>query len=264
MENGTTGEVIAVDPAARPSAGADARGEAAGDGDRRGGDEPSGLDLYYAAHVVKSQGTTVRRSYVVAGGWQTSRETLYVACSRAREGTRLFVDRESLGSEVEREALAEMVRRSAESRAKLAAIEGKAAPSAYDPPSAARTPVARPAARSGRPTAAGRGRARGWLRHQPAARVRWGCRTSTGCPRLRCRRGGPTSADGWTASGPPIRISGPSPEPRVRVSRDSAAEPFPRCWAQHPGVVSDLCVLRTVARRAARGSRVGRWRAGLA
>ena len=61
----------------------------------------------------------------VAGGWQTSRETLYVACSRAREGTRLFVDRESLGSEVDRDALAEMVRRSADSRAKLAAIEGK-------------------------------------------------------------------------------------------------------------------------------------------
>ena len=124
VENGTTGEVIAVDPGARrlrvrtheakPREVEIAVGEAA-----------IGLDLYYASHVVKSQGTTVRRSYVVAGGWQTSRETLYVACSRARQGTRIFVDLESLGSEVEREALAELVRRGAESRAKRAAATGQ-------------------------------------------------------------------------------------------------------------------------------------------
>src|SRR5205823_210637 len=124
VENGTTGEVIAVDPSARRvrvrTHEANAR-----EVEIAVGDDAIGIDLHYASHVVKSQGTTVRRSYVVAGGWQTSRETLYVACSRAREGTRLFVDRESLGSEVDRDALAEMVRRSADSRAKLAAIEGK-------------------------------------------------------------------------------------------------------------------------------------------
>jgi hypothetical protein len=87
------------------------------------GDGQPCLDLFYASHVVKSQGTTVRRAYIVAGGWQTHRESLYVAASRSREGTRIFVDLESLG--LDRDALGEMVRRSAESRAKLVALEGR-------------------------------------------------------------------------------------------------------------------------------------------
>jgi len=70
-----------------------------------------GLDLYYAAHVVKSQGATVRRAYVVAGGWQTHRDSSYVAASRSSEGTRLFVDRESRGYDADADALAEMARR---------------------------------------------------------------------------------------------------------------------------------------------------------
>ncbi len=121
VENGTTGEVIGVDPATRSvrvqthEASPRELAIAVGDGQ-------ACLDLYYASHVVKSQGTTVRRAYIVVGGWQTHRESLYVAASRSREGTRLFLDRESLG---DRDALVEMVRRGAESRAKLAALEGK-------------------------------------------------------------------------------------------------------------------------------------------
>src|SRR5204863_2231816 len=65
---------------------------------------------------------TVRRSYVLAGGWQTDREGLYVAVSRSREGTRLFVDRESLGHDADVDALAELVRRGGQSRAKTAAV----------------------------------------------------------------------------------------------------------------------------------------------
>jgi hypothetical protein len=37
------------------------------------------------------------------------------------------------------------------------------------------------------------------------------------------------------------------PEPRGESEAYSRVlrRPFPRCWTQHPGVVSDLCVLRT-------------------
>ena len=124
VENGTTGEVIGVDPAAR-SVRIRTHEASPRELEIAMSEEPVCLDLGYASHVVKSQGTTVRRAYIVVGGWQTHRESLYVAASRSREGTRLFVDRESLGSEVDRDALVEMVRRSAESRAKLAALEGK-------------------------------------------------------------------------------------------------------------------------------------------
>jgi conjugative relaxase-like TrwC/TraI family protein len=124
VENGTTGDVIGVDPVAR-SVRVRTHEASPRELEIALSDEPVCLDLGYASHVVKSQGTTVRRAYIVVGGWQTHRESLYVAASRSREGTRLFVDRESLGSEVDRDALAEMVRRSAESRAKLAALEGK-------------------------------------------------------------------------------------------------------------------------------------------
>jgi conjugative relaxase-like TrwC/TraI family protein len=122
VENGTTGEVIAVDPAARSVR---VRTHEVSPRELTIEMEAGCLDLYYASHVVKSQGTTVRRAYIIAGGWQTHRESLYVAASRSRQGTRLFLDCESLGSEVDREALAEMVRRSAQSRAKVAAIERK-------------------------------------------------------------------------------------------------------------------------------------------
>jgi len=122
VENGTTGEVTDVDPATR-SVRVRTHEPSPRELSVAVEDGPACLDLYYASHVVKSQGTTVRRAYIVAGGWQTHRESLYVAASRSREGTRLFVDRESLGSDGD--ALGEMVRRSAESRAKLAALEGR-------------------------------------------------------------------------------------------------------------------------------------------
>ncbi len=124
VENGTTAEVIGLEPTAERVRVRTIEASPC-ELEITVGEESACLDLHYASHVVKSQGTTVRRAYIVAGGWQTHRESLYAACSRSREGTRLFVDRESLGSEVEKEALAEMTRRSAQSRAKLAAIERK-------------------------------------------------------------------------------------------------------------------------------------------
>lgn len=124
VENGTTAEVVAVDLT----------------GGRRillrtheatprelavSLDDYVGLDLNYAAHVSTAQGTTVPTAYVVAGGWQTNRESLYVQVSRSQRGSRLFVDRESLAGEGDAGALDELARRAAQSRAQVAAASGE-------------------------------------------------------------------------------------------------------------------------------------------
>ena len=118
IENGTTATVQSVDPergiltveTAEPS-----RRQV----ELRAHDAP--LELHYATHVYKAQGATVDRTYVITGGWQTSKESLYVACSRSREGTRLYLDKESLRHDVDQVAISEAAARGATSRAKVAA-----------------------------------------------------------------------------------------------------------------------------------------------
>jgi ATP-dependent exoDNAse (exonuclease V) alpha subunit len=53
--------------------------------------------LAYAQHVYKAQGLTTDRAMVLMGGWQTDRERAYVALSRARERTDVYVARDDLG-----------------------------------------------------------------------------------------------------------------------------------------------------------------------
>jgi ATP-dependent exoDNAse (exonuclease V) alpha subunit len=78
--------------------------------------EFSDLSLGYAVHVYKGQGITAEASGIFTGGWQTDREHAYVALSRAREQTQIYVSREDLGEAgmdigaIER--LAERMRRS--------------------------------------------------------------------------------------------------------------------------------------------------------
>src|SRR5262249_4449137 len=57
------------------------------------------LRLAYAQHVYKAQGRTVDEAYVLMGGWQTDRERAYVALTRARDRTDVYVAREDLGEE---------------------------------------------------------------------------------------------------------------------------------------------------------------------
>jgi hypothetical protein len=54
------------------------------------------LSSAYALHVYKGQGITAETSDVLMGGWQTDRESAYVALSRAREQTRIYDSREDL------------------------------------------------------------------------------------------------------------------------------------------------------------------------
>ena len=57
----------------------------------------SDLSLGYVVHVHKGQGITAETSGILTGGWQTDREHAYVAVSRARERTQIYVSREDLG-----------------------------------------------------------------------------------------------------------------------------------------------------------------------
>jgi conjugative relaxase-like TrwC/TraI family protein len=61
--------------------------------------EFSDLSLSYAAHVHKGQGITADTSGILIGGWQTDKEHAYVAVSRAREETQIYVSREDLGEQ---------------------------------------------------------------------------------------------------------------------------------------------------------------------
>jgi conjugative relaxase-like TrwC/TraI family protein len=62
-------------------------------------DEFSDMRLAYAQHVYKAQGRTVDQAFVLTGGWQTDRERAYVALTRARERTDIYVSREDLGEQ---------------------------------------------------------------------------------------------------------------------------------------------------------------------
>jgi conjugative relaxase-like TrwC/TraI family protein len=57
------------------------------------------LRLAYAQHVYKAQGRTVDRAFVLTGGWQTNLEHGYVALTRARERTDIYVSLEDLGEQ---------------------------------------------------------------------------------------------------------------------------------------------------------------------
>ena len=87
-------------------------------------DRFSDLSLSYAVHVYKAQGITAEASGILTGGWQTDREHAYVALSRARERTQVYVAREDLGEQgmdagaIER--LGERMRRSGAQEASIA------------------------------------------------------------------------------------------------------------------------------------------------
>ena len=94
--------------------------------------EFSDLSLGYAVHVYKGQGITAEASGILTGGWQTDREHAYVALSRAREQTQVYVAREDLGEQgmdvgaIER--LSERMRRSGAQEASIAReVDEKAA-----------------------------------------------------------------------------------------------------------------------------------------
>ena len=83
----------------------------------------SELSLGYAVHIRKGQGLTTETSGILAGGWQTDKEHMYVSLSRARERTDVYVSREDLGEMgMDTGAIERLGERMARSRAQEATI----------------------------------------------------------------------------------------------------------------------------------------------
>jgi conjugative relaxase-like TrwC/TraI family protein len=81
------------------------------------------LRLAYAQHVYKAQGATVQQAFVLTGGWQSDRERAYVALSRARERTDIYVSHEDLGEQgMQAGAIERLAEAISESHAKQASI----------------------------------------------------------------------------------------------------------------------------------------------
>ena len=83
----------------------------------------SEISLAYAVHIRKGQGLTTETSGILAGGWQTDKEHMYVSLSRARERTDIYISREDLGEQgMDTGAIERLGERMARSRAQEASI----------------------------------------------------------------------------------------------------------------------------------------------
>jgi conjugative relaxase-like TrwC/TraI family protein len=86
-------------------------------------DKFSEISLAYAVHIRKGQGLTSETSGILAGGWQTDKEHMYVSLSRARERTDVYISREDLGEQgMDTGAIERLGERMARSRAQEASI----------------------------------------------------------------------------------------------------------------------------------------------
>jgi conjugative relaxase-like TrwC/TraI family protein len=96
VENGTLGTVIDTGKDNRVTIQTEGSDRREVNVDTR---EFNDLRLSYAQHVYKAQGRTVEQAFVLTGGWQTDRERAYVALTRARDRTDIYIAREDLGEQ---------------------------------------------------------------------------------------------------------------------------------------------------------------------
>jgi len=131
VENGTRGQVVAVD---ERSSSVRVRVEELRP--RNVDVNPEDLHrlrLAYAQHVYKAQGLTTDRALVLNGGWQTDRDTSYVALTRAREQTDIYTSREDLGrAGVDTDLVDRLADRFRESHAQEASITREEQPTAVN------------------------------------------------------------------------------------------------------------------------------------
>ncbi|HZV73217.1 MAG TPA: hypothetical protein VFF79_05845 [Conexibacter sp.] len=85
-------------------------------------DQLDGLRLAYAGHVVREQGATVQCGVALTGGWQTSREGVYVQASRATDRIEFHVSREDLDSPEDAERVQQLAARVERSDAQTPSI----------------------------------------------------------------------------------------------------------------------------------------------
>jgi conjugative relaxase-like TrwC/TraI family protein len=121
VENGTRGQIVAVDErSSSVRVRVEERRPREIDVNKENLDR---LRLAYAQHVYKAQGLTTDRALVLNGGWQTDRETSYVALTRAREQTDIYTSREDLGhAGVDEDLVDRLADRIRESHAQQASI----------------------------------------------------------------------------------------------------------------------------------------------
>lgn len=112
------------------------------------------LSLGYAVRVYKGIGLTAERAGVLTGGWQTDRENAYVALSRARDQTDIYLSREDLGQDgLDPEAIEHLAQLMQQSHAQQASITREPVQPTADHSSEIRQNVAdRPTDISQRPT----------------------------------------------------------------------------------------------------------------
>ncbi len=120
VENGTLGAVTGV--SANDSVAIETRGAQEREV-QLSTEEFDELRLAYAQHLYKAQGRTVERAFVLTGGWQTDRESAYVAVTRAQERTDIYVSRDDLGEQgMDPGAIERLAEAMAESRERAASI----------------------------------------------------------------------------------------------------------------------------------------------
>ncbi len=110
IENGFQGTVIKIDSARKEAVIQLDRVPQLAFGQRKGEQtvtltfdqlKKAETQLAYASTTHKMQGQTVDQCYVLVGGLMTSKELTYVQTTRAREQTKLYVDRAHAGNELE-------------------------------------------------------------------------------------------------------------------------------------------------------------------
>ena len=90
-------------------------------------------------HIRKGQGLTTETSRILAGGWQTDKEHIYVSLTRAREHTDIYISREDLGEQgMDTGAIERLGERMARSRAQEATITKDVAEPTAEPERTAR------------------------------------------------------------------------------------------------------------------------------
>ncbi len=81
------------------------------------------IKLGYAQHVYKAQGLTANNALTLIGGWQTDKERAYVALTRAREQTHIYVSKQDLGTQgMNPEAIERLAEKIEQSKAQQASI----------------------------------------------------------------------------------------------------------------------------------------------
>ena len=85
------------------------------------------IKLGYAQHVYKAQGLTANNALTLIGGWHTDKERAYVALTRAREQTNIYVSKQDLGTQgMNPEAIERLAEKIEQSKAQEASIAREA------------------------------------------------------------------------------------------------------------------------------------------